>query len=215
MLMRGTSSISLLGSPRNGRHGPLTLVAPSSNIIEHSFLPCQGLPTHVGVMSRLFGEKLLALRLRHSLTQVQLAQRIQIKQAHISNVEGGQRLPSLEFVLAVSRAFQVSVDYLLRDDVATDTIDNHPAPHPAPTQAQAAGDFGEKLYHLRVANKLTQDELAQKLGLSSRGYVSNLESGRKQPSLELVPRIADFFGVTTDYLLRDDIPVEPPAAPEQ
>jgi transcriptional regulator with XRE-family HTH domain len=159
-------------------------------------------------MSRLFGEKLLALRLRHSLTQVQLAQRIHIKQAHISNVEGGQRLPSLEFVLAVSRAFQVSVDYLLRDDVATDAIDSHPAPHPAPTQAQAAGDFGRKLYHLRVAHKLTQDELAQKLGLSSRGYVSNLESGRKQPSLELVPRIADLFGVTTDYLLRDDVAVE-------
>jgi transcriptional regulator with XRE-family HTH domain len=50
--------------------------------------------------------------------------------------------------------------------------------------------------------------LAQHLGLASRAYVSNLEAGRKVPSPELVVRIADHFGVTTDYLLRDDVAVE-------
>jgi DNA-binding XRE family transcriptional regulator len=40
--------------------------------------------------------------------------------------------------------------------------------------------------------------------------VSNLEAGRKEPSLDLVLRIADFFGVTTDYLLWDCEPIREP-----
>jgi DNA-binding XRE family transcriptional regulator len=55
---------------------------------------------------------------------------------------------------------------------------------------------------------MTQEDLAQQLGLKRQGHVSNLEMGRKAPSLEMVVKIADVFGVTTDYLLRDTVPVE-------
>lgn len=55
---------------------------------------------------------------------------------------------------------------------------------------------------------MTQVELAHLLGLARQGYISNLEAGRKMPSLDIVVQIADLFGVTTDYLLRDIIPVE-------
>jgi transcriptional regulator with XRE-family HTH domain len=49
--------------------------------------------------------------------------------------------------------------------------------------------------------------LAQQLEHITHTHVSHLEAGRKEPSISLVLRIADFFGVTTDYLLRDSIPV--------
>jgi DNA-binding XRE family transcriptional regulator len=62
--------------------------------------------------------------------------------------------------------------------------------------------LGEKLRYLRMQRQMTQVELAQQLGLARQGYVSNLEAGRKAPSLDLVVQIADLFGVTTDYLLR-------------
>jgi transcriptional regulator with XRE-family HTH domain len=68
--------------------------------------------------------------------------------------------------------------------------------------------LGEKLRYLRTQRQMTQVELAQRLGLARQGYVSNLEAGRKMPSLDLVVQIADLFGVTTDYLLRDMVPVE-------
>jgi transcriptional regulator with XRE-family HTH domain len=55
---------------------------------------------------------------------------------------------------------------------------------------------------------MLQLTLTQYLNLASQAYVSNLEAGRKVPSPELVVRIADLFGVTTDYLLRDDVAVE-------
>jgi DNA-binding XRE family transcriptional regulator len=59
-----------------------------------------------------------------------------------------------------------------------------------------------------MQRQMTQVELAQRLGLARQGYVSNLEAGRKAPSLDLVVQIADLFGVTTDYLLRDTTAVE-------
>ena len=68
--------------------------------------------------------------------------------------------------------------------------------------------LGDKIRYLRTQRQMTQVELAHLLGLARQGYISNLEAGRKMPSLDIVVQIADLFGVTTDYLLRDIIPVE-------
>ena len=48
-------------------------------------------------------------------------------------------------------------------------------------------------------------ELAQAVGQSSHGYISELEGGRKVPTAEFVLEVARLFGVTTDSLLRDDV----------
>jgi transcriptional regulator with XRE-family HTH domain len=65
--------------------------------------------------------------------------------------------------------------------------------------------FGERLRDLRLKRDLSQSELARLLGLAARAYISNLEAGRKMPSLDLAMQIAELFGVTTDYLLRDTV----------
>ncbi|NNJ13539.1 helix-turn-helix transcriptional regulator [Chloroflexales bacterium ZM16-3] len=67
--------------------------------------------------------------------------------------------------------------------------------------------FGAKLRQLREDQRLTLQELAHRLGLTSRSHIANLESGRDRPSLDLVVRAAVLFGVTTDSLLRDTVPV--------
>jgi len=68
--------------------------------------------------------------------------------------------------------------------------------------------FGQKLRHLREQHGMTQVELAQRLQDISQAHLSNLETGRFAPSLDLVTLLATTFGVTTDYLLRDSIPVD-------
>ncbi len=68
--------------------------------------------------------------------------------------------------------------------------------------------FGEKLRMLRKRRKLTMRALATALGFQSHGYIGDLESGRKHPSLELAVKIADFFGVSLDQLARDELEVE-------
>lgn len=65
-----------------------------------------------------------------------------------------------------------------------------------------------KLRHLRRQHGWSQATLAQHLGVASQAYISNLEAGRKDPSLDLVVRAASVFGVATDYLLRNEYAVE-------
>jgi transcriptional regulator with XRE-family HTH domain len=64
--------------------------------------------------------------------------------------------------------------------------------------------FGEKLYHLRIQRGLTLVELGNLLGVHNT-FVSQLEKGRKVPNAEMILKVADIFGVATDYLMRDEL----------
>lgn len=48
-------------------------------------------------------------------------------------------------------------------------------------------------------------ELADALEFKSHGFIGDLESGRRHPSLDLAVKIADYFGVTVDQLARDEL----------
>ena len=60
--------------------------------------------------------------------------------------------------------------------------------------------FAERLKILRLENKLTQKQLSTKLGTSQPSY-AQWESGKRKPTGETIQKIADFFNVSTDYLL--------------
>ncbi|MCY8574082.1 helix-turn-helix domain-containing protein [Bacillus haynesii] len=60
--------------------------------------------------------------------------------------------------------------------------------------------FGKKIAALRKEMGLSQYELADRLGFS-RGKLANYEQGTREPDYETLKKIADFFEVTTDYLL--------------
>jgi transcriptional regulator with XRE-family HTH domain len=69
----------------------------------------------------------------------------------------------------------------------------------------------KKLLNKRLINlrgKRTQQEIADKLGISRARY-SHYETGRSEPDNDMVPKLAAIFGVTTDYLLGNHIPVFP------
>jgi len=61
-------------------------------------------------------------------------------------------------------------------------------------------DFGENLKRLRKGRNLTQQELGASIGLS-KAVVSKYENGMGFPTFDVLIRIAQFFGVSTDYLL--------------
>ncbi len=61
-------------------------------------------------------------------------------------------------------------------------------------------EFKTRLVCLRKELGLTQEEFAEKIGYT-RTAVSAWEIGRNEPSNADTIKIADFFGVTTDYLL--------------
>ncbi len=61
-------------------------------------------------------------------------------------------------------------------------------------------DFGVVLKQLRKSHNLTQEELGLRIGLS-KAVVSKYENGMGYPTFDMLIQIADYFGVTTDYLL--------------
>lgn len=72
-------------------------------------------------------------------------------------------------------------------------------------------EFSEKLFTLRRANDLTQEQLAEQLEVS-RQSISKWESGQANPDLEKIVALSAIFNVTTDYLLKssdiDDLSVK-------
>lgn len=64
--------------------------------------------------------------------------------------------------------------------------------------------FAEKLIQLRKKAGWSQEELAEQMNVS-RQSVSKWEGAQSVPDLEKMVRLSRLFGVTTDYLLKDEI----------
>ncbi len=60
--------------------------------------------------------------------------------------------------------------------------------------------LGENLKRLRTARSLTQEEVAGQLGISYQS-VSKWERGEGYPDITMLPALAHYFGVSTDFLL--------------
>ena len=71
--------------------------------------------------------------------------------------------------------------------------------------------LADKIIENRKKNGWSQEELADRLGVS-RQSVSKWEGAQAVPDMKKIIQMSEVFGVSTDYLLRDDI--ETPSAPE-
>lgn len=60
--------------------------------------------------------------------------------------------------------------------------------------------FGNRLRNLRISENITGVELGKILNVT-KVAISNWESGKRTPDQETLTKIADYFDVTTDYLL--------------
>lgn len=60
--------------------------------------------------------------------------------------------------------------------------------------------FGENLRALRLSERISQTKLGEALGVCNQ-TVSFWEIGKREPDLDTLIKIADYFQVSTDYLL--------------
>lgn len=133
-----------------------------------------------------------ALRKATGLTMKQFGALMGVAESTISLYETGKNEPDISMLKKMSEFFGVSIDYLLNfSDLKEPRLD------PSLTC---------RLKELRTSRGYTQEIVASFLDITRAAY-TNLENGKRQCDIATLLRLADYYGVTLDYLLgRTDNP---------
>jgi transcriptional regulator with XRE-family HTH domain len=65
----------------------------------------------------------------------------------------------------------------------------------------SAKKLGKNIKRIRLAKGMTQGDICRKLGID-RAYISNVESGHKNPTLSTISKLAKTLGVSVAKLLK-------------
>lgn len=163
-----------------------------------------------------FAENLRTSRKTRRLSQTALAEHVHVSQHAVSTWELGLAKPSADTLQALAEFFGVTIDDLVGRTGDSSTEPAAPiTPQPAFGTAQSSRRFTDRLRMAREAKNLTQGDVARAVGVA-RNLVSRWEIGDRKPQGDALVKLADLFGVTTDYLLgRCDTPatnLSPPVA---
>jgi len=75
---------------------------------------------------KILGKRIKKERLKRDLTQVELAEEVNVSESHISLIERGYRVPRVDTLLKMAQRLGVSVDYLLDNYVeSSDDLDKY------------------------------------------------------------------------------------------
>ncbi|MDE7070611.1 MAG: helix-turn-helix domain-containing protein [Clostridia bacterium] len=141
-----------------------------------------------------FTSNIKLLRNDFHLSQLQLAIETGLGKSAVSYWELGVEAPNAKAVIILSRYFQVTTDYLLKES------DNSTPVYRADDFNVDMFLFNKRLKELRIEHNLSQDKLATEVKLS-QSAINNWELGNRTPNANAVVTLARYFGVTTDYLL--------------
>lgn len=137
-----------------------------------------------------FGAKLKELRQNNGLTQSELAIKLDTSKSNISKYESNSIEPNIKTLLLISKYFQIPIDELLAEETMN-----------IPSSLSSNGQhFCKILSHLRKEKGISQHELAKYIGIS-REAITNLEINKRKPDMEILIKLADYFDVSTDFLL--------------
>jgi len=66
---------------------------------------------------------------------------------------------------------------------------------------EISSKFGQTLKRIRTKKKMSQDDITRALEVD-RGYISNIENGKKNPTLATIKKLADALGIPAGELLK-------------
>ncbi|WP_079709819.1 helix-turn-helix domain-containing protein [Paraliobacillus ryukyuensis] len=144
---------------------------------------------------RVLAKKIKYLRHTKALTQSQLAMKAGVTRTTITNYETGYARPTPEQLDKLAEIFDVDSRWLTKTD---DDFSYHVDEKEVSERAQT--EFGKKLRLLRKNKKKTMDDLSKIINISRSGY-SKYEIGGREPNLNSLVILADYFDVSLDDLL--------------
>lgn len=128
------------------------------------------------------GRKLRQVREEQGLTLVECGKKAGISYTHISEIERGNVCPSLKTLDKLATALGKPVSFFLK--------------------SESPITLGERVRKLREAQGLTQVKLAAQVGISD-SLIAQVETGKAQPSLNTLEKLAETLGVSVDYFLTE------------
>lgn len=64
-----------------------------------------------------------------------------------------------------------------------------------------SAQLGQNMKRIRAKKKMSQGDIARALEVD-RGYISNIENGKKNPTIATIQKLANALGVSADELLK-------------
>lgn len=154
--------------------------------------------------------RLKQLRKEHHLTQQNVADRLGVKmrtyQYYESDTDTAHR-PDLETLVVLADLYGVSVDYLISGtDISQAAASDDRLRRNRSSEAgrdfsgEKISKFSERLLLLRKEKNLRQEDVLEEFGFSIRTYRRYETGVSEEVGLPALWRIADFYGVSIDYL---------------
>lgn len=141
-------------------------------------------------LAKGLGKNLKFLRESKGLTQEKMALDFGVKQSTVANWENGSRCPGLYHLCLMKQFFDVDLYELIYGQLKP--------PVPA---------YAKNLSYLRKKHGMTQNDIANLLGVS-KATSCKYENGNVEPTIAQITTLADFFGVTMDQIIKQDLSQE-------
>lgn len=135
-------------------------------------------------------QNLKYLRKQRFMNQNELADILGVKQSTIGNWEADRREPELSTLIHVAEYFGVSLDDLVLKDLRP----------PVPL-------YVLNLRFLLEKRKMTQEDIGTLLNVTQK-RVSEYEEGKRPLEIENLVKIADYFWLTLDQMVKKDLSKE-------
>lgn len=133
-------------------------------------------------------QNLKYLRERNGINQRDLSEAIGLSSGAVGNWENESRTPDIETIIKLARFFDVTLDDLILKELRP----------PAPL-------YVKNLRYLRSKHDMTHEDIADLLGYRRKQRYVAIETGEASVSVEDLEKMADFFGVTMDQLIKQDL----------
>lgn len=136
-------------------------------------------------------QNLKYLREQKGMNQNEMADVLEISQSAVGNWEQNHRKPDIEMIIRLAEYFGVTLDDLV--------LRNLRPPIPL---------YVSNIKYLRKKHEMTQEDMAVFLGFRGKSSLCAVETGKVGLSVENLEKLADFFGVTLDQLVKQDLSKE-------
>ena len=146
------------------------------------------------------GEKITNLRKEKNMTQEELSNLLYVSRQTVSKWESEKIYPDVNNLILISNLFSCSIDYLIIENKNEKCINELDEEHLT---------FGERIIKLRKINHITQEQLADHLGVS-RQALFKWESNKSYPEIDKLIGLSKVFDCSVDYLLRNKEVVKEP-----